>query len=173
MNVLVKVIIGLLLTGTLFLGLSILSLIPKIRYGEFPFYLIYEIDGEQIRIDDTIVSYFSGIGANSARGIHIRWNLRLASGSKPNILSRRDQDYYGFFLFTGSLQGNSTTIFFDVGHPPYWLGYEHYTDYSPGSVFLSRRGYSGIITEDELWDVYKIRIIEAKLAEPMSGNHTH
>ena len=33
---------------------------PRIKYGEFPFKLIYEIDGKTMTIEDTIICEFDG-----------------------------------------------------------------------------------------------------------------
>ena len=35
---------------------------PEITYGEFPFRLVYELNGEQIVIEDIIICEFDGFG---------------------------------------------------------------------------------------------------------------
>ena len=46
---------------------------PEIRYGEFPFRLEYEINGERFVIEDTVICEFDGIGWNEAQGKFRKW----------------------------------------------------------------------------------------------------
>lgn len=54
---------------------------PEITYGEFPFLLEYEIDGQRKVIEDTLICEFDGIGADEGHSHKYRkWRDRLASG---------------------------------------------------------------------------------------------
>ncbi|CUU48862.1 zinc ribbon domain-containing protein [Clostridium beijerinckii] len=144
---------------------------PKITHGEFPFHLVYEADGKQYTIDDTIICDYGGKGADEGRGKYIKWEERLSSGNKITSFLFNEDYQYGIKLFDGVIQSQgSTTIICDIGNPEYYLGYKKYKDYSPGRVNISSPIANGIISEDELWNKYKIKIIEEKFSEPKVGN---
>ena len=52
---------------------------PEVTYGEFPFTLIYEIDGETIIIEDTLVIRYKGVGSNKGIGKYNEWDRYLKS----------------------------------------------------------------------------------------------
>lgn len=57
---------------------------PAIKYGEFPFKLEYELNGELIVIEDTLICEYDGIkmvGGQKERS----WTSRLASGGEDRI----------------------------------------------------------------------------------------
>jgi hypothetical protein len=54
---------------------------PEITYGEFPFRLEYEINGERKVIQDTLICEFDGFGADEANGKYRKWKDSLASGN--------------------------------------------------------------------------------------------
>lgn len=61
---------------------------PEITRGEFDFRLEYEVDGERIVIEDTIVALFDGFSADAGSMAWYRtWRLHLASDRRSrNIL---------------------------------------------------------------------------------------
>jgi len=166
---------------------------PINTYGEFPFRLVYEVDGEQFTVEDVLVCEFDGRGEN---GKSIIWKGRMLSNDKP-------ASYYGRWLLSGEGEyqsplgfafvlleadksiSDSQNIYYDLGNCEYYLGYQAPDGYSPGLSFRyfdsnefkefneSRKtskvnGF--VIEEDVLWEQYKIRIIEVNFAEPLKGN---
>jgi len=146
---------------------------PEIRYGEFPFRLEYELNGESFIVEDTLICEFDGVW-NSGMGKYLQWKMRLLSG---DVLTR----FGGLYRITGAYEwkshgvvrlfddANSTigSIYCDIGNPQYYLGYNILSGYSPGIVFSPR---PEIIADDVLWDQYQIRIIKAEFSQPMEGN---
>jgi len=65
------------------LGISLLPNPPKpgITYSEFPFRLVYEINGERKVIEDTLICEYDGIGMDEGRGKYRKWKEHLASGN--------------------------------------------------------------------------------------------
>jgi len=59
---------------------------PKVRYGEFPFRLVYELNGDEIIIEDTIICEFDGVGWNEATGKYRKWKSHYASGNERIVL---------------------------------------------------------------------------------------
>lgn len=144
---------------------------PKITHGEFPLHLVYEADGKQYAIDDTIICDYAGMDADEGRGKYIKWEERLSSGNEITRFSFSEDYQYGIELFDGVIKDQgSTAIICDIGNPEYYLGYKKYVDYSPGRVSISSPIANGIISEDELWNKYKIKIIEEKFSDPKVGN---
>lgn len=151
--------------------LSLNPLMPTIKHGEFPFHLVYEADGKQYTIDDTIICEYAGMGMDEGNGKYIKWEECLANGNKIIRFSFAEEYQYGVTLFDGVIQGQGSTIIIcDIGNPQYYLGYKKYTDYSPGRVSISSPPATGVISEADLWNKYKIKIIEAKFSEPMVSN---
>jgi hypothetical protein len=144
---------------------------PMNKHGEFPFHLVYEVDDKQYTIDDTIICDYAGIGMDEGHGKYIQWDEHLANGEKITQKLMSNEDQFSITLFDGFVQGQGGTfINYDLGKPQYYLGYKKYTSYNPGRVSISSPTASGIISEDELWNKYKIKIIEAKFSQPMVGN---
>lgn len=54
---------------------------PEITYGEFPFRVEYEINGQRKVIQDTLICEFDGFGADEGNGKYRKWEERLASGN--------------------------------------------------------------------------------------------
>ena len=53
---------------------------PAIRYGEFPFRLTYELNGETKTIEDVAICEFDGYGERSEAGQDRKWKTHLKSG---------------------------------------------------------------------------------------------
>lgn len=53
---------------------------PEMTYGEFPFRLEYEINGERVVIEDTLICEFDGYGLSGGRGKYRKWKSAFASG---------------------------------------------------------------------------------------------
>lgn len=79
---------------------------PEIMYGEFPFKLEYEIQGERIVLEDTIIIEYDGISWNAGYGNHNVWASRLASGNDLLIeLFRNDSELLHFHSYAISSGG--------------------------------------------------------------------
>lgn len=144
---------------------------PENKHGEFPFRLVYEINGVQHTINDTIICNYAGINVDEGNGKYLKWEERLASGKELTEFFNGEY-HYGIKLYDGFIQGQgSTIIFLDVGNPQYYLGYQEFVEYMPGRVNISSPIATGVIREDELWNKYNIRIIEREFSKPMIGNN--
>ena len=53
---------------------------PEIKYGEFPFVFVYELDGEIKTIEDTIVCEYDGIQWTNSGNKKRKWKSHLKSG---------------------------------------------------------------------------------------------
>lgn len=54
---------------------------PQITYGEFPFSITYEVDGEIKIYEDTLVCEFDGFKHYGTGGVRREWKSHLKSGN--------------------------------------------------------------------------------------------
>ena len=135
--------------------------LPEITYGEFPFRLEYEINGERIVIEDTVICKFDGVGVD-VFGKHLKWKRYLASGIEWVTLYYID-DLKSIRFITGSAQ--------------YYLGeYEKEgEDIADDKIYIYEKPNSGIIPAgklislDELRDIYGITIISWQPSPPIES----
>ena len=142
---------------------------PEVTYGEFPFTLIYEIDGETITIEDTLVIRYKGVGANEGVGKYNEWDRYLKSQTDEGYIR------HSVRLFDGLLEnGNSATIFLELGSCEYYMGlqedmiYYYYTDMKPGDIAILTHEYTGPLSEETLYNDYGIKIIKKELSPPVN-----
>lgn len=127
-----KILIIIVVTAVFHLGTNaVLSRIilgpkpprPEITRGEFDFRLEYEVDGERIVIEDTIVALFDGFSADAGSMAWYRtWRLHLASDKRSrNILLDELEDgrriYYvpeSANYFMGDVQKKESLILIGI-----------------------------------------------------------
>lgn len=143
---------------------------PKIKYGEFPFTLVYEIDDETIVTEDTLIIEYKGVGWNEAQGKYNKWNRYLKSQRVKGYIR------HNVILFNGLLEnGNSAVIYLELGSCEYYMGleddmkYYYYSNIKPGDIVINSRTYTGPINEEELLEKFNIKIIKKTISNPISG----
>ena len=147
---------------------------PKQSYGEFPFSLTYEINGELKDIKDTLVIEYLGLVYNkSVEGIYSKenkWHAYMKTSKEYYELS-----YIGetLCLYDGVIEDvGHVRIHYDIGRIEYYMGLKKADAYSrkPGSIvaYSYAEGKNTIITEEELYNIYNIRIIEKSISPPIS-----
>lgn len=157
------------------LGLSILPNPPRpeIIYGEFPFRLVYEINGETKVIEDTLICEYDGIGMDTGRGKFLKWKVSLASGNHK-ILLLNIEGSSGIARLKKTLKQE---IYYDPGPAWYYMG-EHmggngYMHNFPNASFSEQYqdgiGANGILLEDDLFEKYKIKLISWDYAQPIKN----
>ena len=151
--------------------------IPATYYGEFPFKLVYEINGEQKTIEDTLVIEYQGyrISAGSLGTLENDWNAYLERRKDE----QETQYYYTeqFVLLDNYIDGCHIRIEFDVGSCEYYMGLEEADVFSyiyrygtsAGDFILFSPEYEGRISEEELYDEFGIKIIEKQISKPLTG----
>lgn len=145
---------------------------PKITYGEFPFCLEYEIDGQIVVVEDTLVCEYGGISADEGRGKFRNWKSHLSSGKDKLVLLKVENPAENWM---GTPR--SQIIYYDPGAARYYMGdmgedvsYTHsfpnasvYEEYEDGST------KSGTINAKELYDLFKIRLLDWKYTPPIEN----
>lgn len=146
----------------MYVGLSSLEDPPKptFTYGEFPFHLEYKINGQRKIVDDKVIVEYDGIGLNEGAGKYIQWKPQtLASGNEEVILFE---------------DGESVRIYLAIRDKDYnmedWIDYSEYNYVFPSVIKeekLGRGNYATSLSENDLINNYKIRLIEFKYGEPL------
>ena len=139
---------------------------PKITHGEFPFRLVYEIDGETKVVEDVLICEYDGFGANAARGKYRQWKSYLASGN-TRITLFRNEEIEIFYTpninhwEAGAFYMGDTEIYSSINEvfPNAW-----YT-----SDFGNKQVNSYIISADEMWEKYKIKLISWEPSSPIQN----
>ena len=133
---------------------------PEITYGEFPFEIVYEIDGKQITVQDTYICEFDGFGANEGVGKYRSWKGYVKSTGEEHMLM---------------LEDNNTVIYCYVGKAEYYMNDEerYYGVYpiTPHLYGVSKTDdlYYNSMYPDEILEYYKIKIISWEFSEPITN----
>lgn len=135
---------------------------PQITKGEFPFQIVYEIDGETVTVNDVYVCEFDGFDWNEGVGKHRKWKGYIKSCGAEEIILLEDGD----LKFACS-----------VGNPEYYMGDSSYLipgEYTP-SIYYIKNGenggsFYGTSDIEPMLEQYKLKIISWKLSEPIENS---
>ena len=160
-RILMLILIGYFVLPNFFLRLALWTLpdpgTPEITYGEFPFSLEVEINGERILIEDTVIAEFDGFRFTPGEKRR-QWTSRLASGKDEIVLLE--------------LEGGARIIY-PVGSPRDYMGDRPEGWGSPDFKSATRIApfhgatQASFIEADELYSQYGIRIIEFRPSPPI------
>ena len=148
---------------------------PEVTYGEFPFSLVYEIDGERVEIKDTLVIEHLGKGMNEGNGKYNKWNSYYKN-SQEYTYTRE------IILFRGNIEEliGPVRVVFALGTCEYYMGLpDTSSSKKPGDIIIyyyeeDNDSFNGLrnvirpITEEELYDYCGIRIIEKSISDPIT-----
>lgn len=131
---------------------------PEITYGEFSLELVYEINGEERIINDTLVCTYEGIGISEASGKIRKWKSILKSGNEKLVL----------------IAYNNVEIYYDIDPARYYMGDYNNSTYSP-KVMCETKYENGttsnsLIFNEELSEKYGI-VIKSWISTPPIENH--
>ena len=138
---------------------------PEITYGEFPFELVYEIDGEIVTVNDVYVCEFDGFSMNTGRMEKYRtWKGYVKSTEQNNVVLLHDGDL---------------KIVCYVGNPEYYMSDPEYKGDHPYKLNILKQicysfgtSTSGVPEEiDKLMQQYKIRIVSWQFSEPIENSY--
>lgn len=133
---------------------------PAITYGEFPFELVYEINGERTTIRDVYVCEYVGVGWDAGRGSYRKWNGYVKGTGLENVLICEDVD---------------RKVFCQVGHPLYYMGYaeqlswENKTLEPPHLYTVEKNSTADYLTLDEIKTVYNIDVLAWEFSDPIQN----
>lgn len=156
--------IFLLMWGAVALGnlLSPAPAAPEVKYAEFPFEVVYEIDGETKIVNDVYVCEYDGIGMNEGVGKYRKWKGYVKSTGETSIILVED----------GNL-----TLACSIGDPEYYMSDPNppgfiYTPYIYYIIDPNKYGGRSTGTSDisSLLIKYKINLIKYRLSPPIENS---
>ena len=135
---------------------------PEITKAEFPFEIVYEIDGETIVINDVFICEYDGIEWNEGQGRHRQWNGYVKSTGKDYVVLLED----------GNLK-----FACKVGTAAYYMGdpsMANAGEYTPSIYYIrtfeSGGVSSGVAGIEPLLEEYKIKLVSYKLSKPVENS---
>ena len=134
---------------------------PKVTKAEFPFEIVYELDGEPITVNDIYVCEFDGLGWNENFGKHRQWKGYVKSTGKSHVVLLEDGDL---------------KLACDLGSPAYYMSDPSAADvdeFTPHiyyiRTFASGGVSSGVANIEPLLEKYKIKLISWNFPKPIEN----
>ncbi|MNW52805.1 hypothetical protein D3C74_303400 [compost metagenome] len=135
---------------------------PEVTYGEFPFRLEYEVNGQRMVVEDTLICEYDGIGADEGRGKYRKWKERLASGHERVTLRKVDE---------------TKEIYYSPGSASYYMDdLENSIEYQhgyPDALIIEKEDRitsNRLIRADQLLKEYNIKLISWEASQPIRNN---
>ena len=134
---------------------------PQIKEGEFPFEIVYEIDGEIITVNDVYICEFDGFDWNEGVGKHRKWKGHIKSSEAEELILLEDGD----LKFAVS-----------VGSPEYYMSDPscQWSENTPSIYFIKPNKLGGITSGssniETLLEQYKLKLISWNFADPIQNS---
>lgn len=140
----------------------------EITYGEFPFTITYEVNGEMKKVEDAVVCEYDGIKNLGTAGKYRTWKSKLKSGNERVTLLRSEEE------------NKICEITISPGLPEYYMGdfIQDKTEYEKNMLDDRYLGYiewkdgeqTGIsISKEEVYERFKLKVIEMDFSEPIEN----
>ncbi len=135
---------------------------PTIKEAEFPFEIVYEIDGETVTVSDVYVCEFDGFAWNENVGRYRQWKGYVKTTGKDHLVLLEDGDL--------KLACNLGSAAYYMGDPS-MAGAEKFTpEIYYVRTFESGGVSSGFTGVDSLLEQYKLKLISWKLSDPIENS---
>ena len=143
---------------------------PQITYGEFPISIVYEVSGEEKRIEDVVICEFAGFENKGSAGVFRNWKSYLKSGNKHIVLLKIDEN---------------SELYCWYGSPEYYMDdlrymsqleyeenrkknfFSHFITYG---VWENGEFKSKAISADDALEKYGLRIIDVQFGRPIENS---
>lgn len=144
---------------------------PAITEAEFPVSIVYEIDGEEITRENTIICEYDGIRSNEARGKYRWWQKSFkdsdnTSGSAVILYEYDNRDYIAYYITTESAElmgDNDPSSMYAPEHDESFFAYYTYAGKKDETEYNSETGTFEVVGQRDWWDC--TRISEEELLE--------
>ena len=146
--------------------------IPFVKYGEFPFELIYKKNGEEIVVTDTLYIQYKGIGWDEASGFYYKLYPSYKKGNVDHTTGQTED----LTIFQGMINDEAHIVYLELGNCEYYMGMKYDSHFyrkfnvSPGDIVVSSRSYNGAISKEELENTYNIKLISFRISPPIIKN---
>lgn len=138
---------------------------PEIKYGEFDYSLVYEINGETKTINDILVCEYAGI-LPTLEGKVIEWESYIKGTKKEDKYLISENDKYRLYIYipTDARYFMDDPVyelygFDDPGEP--WFVYEYVDGTEEYEIF----------TEEEYAEKFGAKIISWQIDEPIENSY--
>ena len=136
---------------------------PKVTYGEFPFKLVYKLNGEEYVVEDSVVCKYIRTEYDLNRGEHYVWKYTLASNSRRDAVLLVKDGFQSVYCY--------------VGEAEYYMGdedgYYGATPFVP-HVYVSSLipSFPGLesLSQEEILEKYNIEIISWEFSDPIKND---
>jgi len=135
---------------------------PQIKEGEFPFEVVYEIDGKTVTVNDVYICEFDGFDWNEGVGKHRKWKGYIkSSGAKELIL----------------LEDGDLKLAVSVGLPEYYMSDQAITqikELTPSIYYIKPNELggtsSGVLDIEPLLEQYKLKLVSWNFSQPIQNS---
>lgn len=132
---------------------------PEYTYGEFPYKLIYELNGENHIIEGEYICKYSGVQMNEGMGKYRTWVGYVNGTDEDCVYVYEDED---------------VVVYCYIGDAGYYMGDYRRSGHPEGEPLKPRlfanpkNGDIGmILSETDILDLYGIRLVEYSLSQPI------
>ena len=130
---------------------------PSVTYGEFPFEIVYELDGQIMTINDVYVCEYDGIKLDGFHEKSRKWSGYIKSTGDKKVILFKDEN---------------VTFYCYVGYPEYYMSdpppREEYTPHIDCVRNDTKSTWE--IDVDRYLAQYKLRLISVTLSEPIQNS---
>ncbi|WP_407453779.1 hypothetical protein [Methanobrevibacter sp.] len=135
---------------------------PQITESEFPFEIVYEIDGQVITVNDVYVCEFDGFDWNEGVGKHRKWKGYIKSSGAEELVLLEDGDL---------------KLAVSVGFPEYYMSDQSITqikELTPSIYYIKPNELggttSGSLDIEPLLEQYKLKLVSWNFSEPIQNS---
>lgn len=141
--------------------------IPKITYGEFPFAVEYEMDGEKFVIEDTVICEFNGyLDIPNSPNQYIDWNLTIKNRPDDYNIKLVHLGYFNDALLAEGEKSMDTAVYLNVGSPNYYMGNPSFSPIETDAPCII---YTELVPGDNIFETIKQKVLKFEEAEEMFG----
>lgn len=144
---------------------------PSVKYGMFPYELIYEINGEEVIARGSITIEHNGIVYNEVGDKFNDWIVDYIKAEDSNEF---EVIYGGPVLYDGSMDGyDRVIVLLFLGFPEYYMGVDEpslsdYYGFEPGDIVqYYGTGKPKVLSDEELKQHFGILVKEKNLSAPI------
>ena len=127
---------------------------PSVTYGEFPFKLIYSIDGQQYIEDGTFACEYDGVSMNTAYGKYRNWKGYIKGSDKSYLVLYKN---------------DKVEVRCNIGEPEYYMNDTQHPEYEYIDLPVKPYLYNLAMPESVIKAQYKIELIEWTLSSPITN----
>ena len=141
---------------------------PEIKYGEFDYSLVYELNGETKTINDTLVCEYDGI-SRSLEGKSVKWNSYIKGMENQDNYLIFENDEYRLYIYlpTDARYYMDDPVYeaygFDDDDVEPWLGYE-YVNEGPDTSYE-------IYSVEDYEEKFGAKIVSWEIEAPIKNNY--